>query len=116
VTTEEKKEWETMVGLTEQQFVVIRDKRTLKGMSPTEFHERLKLSLLPKLPPKTMFNVQAVDSTSSPQVQVADWVCGAFGRFYEQKPEGQAFYEKLQKNIVEKKELFSDYWTRRWDK
>jgi len=107
---------ELYLPLTEPQFIVIRDQRTLKGMSPTEFHERLKLSLLPKLPPKTMFNTQAVDSTSSPQVQVADWVCGALGRFYEGKEAGDQFYNFLKNNIVKEKELFSDYWTKTWEK
>lgn len=63
---------ELYLPLTEQHFIIIRDKRTLKGMSPKDFHERLKLSLLPKLPPKVMFHTQAVDSTTSPKVQIAD--------------------------------------------
>lgn len=107
---------ELYLPATEPHFIVIRDKRSLKGMSPTEFHEKLKLSLLPKLPPKTLFHIQGVDSTTSPQVQVADWICGALARFHEGKPEGQPFYQKLKKNIIEEKELFSDYWTKRWEK
>lgn len=106
---------ELYIPLTEPQFIVIRDKRTLKGMSPTEFHERLKISLLPNLPPKTLFHIQAVDSTSSPQVQIADWVCGALGRYYEGKENGVEFYNFLKNNIVKEKELFSDYWTKLWE-
>jgi len=51
---------ELYLPLTESQFIVIRDQRTLKSMSPTEFHERLKLSLLPTLPQKIMFHAQAI--------------------------------------------------------
>lgn len=107
---------ELYLPLTEQHFIIIRDKRTLKGMSPKDFHERLKLSLLPKLPPKVMFHTQAVDSTTSPKVQIADWVCGALGRYLEKKESGDLFYSFLKNNIVKEKELFSDYWTRRWEK
>ncbi len=63
-----------------------------------------------------MFNTQAVDSTSSPQVQVADWVCGALGRYHEGKELGDQFYSFLKNNIVKEKELFSDYWTKTWEK
>ncbi len=107
---------ELYLPMTEPHFIVIRDKRTLKGMSPANFHEKLKISLLPILPPKTLFHIQAVDSTTSPQVQVADWICGAFARFHENKIEGKTFYEKLKNNIVSEKELFSDYWTKKWEK
>lgn len=107
---------ELYLPLTEPKFIVIRDKRTLKGMSPREFHERLKLSLLPKLTPKTMFHTEAVDSTSSPQVQVADWICGALGRYYEGKKDGDKFFNFLKNNIIKEKELFSEYWTKLWDK
>lgn len=107
---------ELYVPITELEWIVIRDKRTLKGMSPKEFHERLKLILLPKLPPKMLFHAQAVDSTTSAQVQVADWICGALGRYYEKKAAGEQFYTYLKNNIVEEKELFSEYWTKRWEK
>lgn len=106
---------ELYLPLTDLQFVVIRDKRTLKGMSPKEFHETLKLSLLPKISPKTKFHAEAVDSTTSPQVQVADWICGALGRYYEGKEHGEKFYNYLKNNIVMEKELFSEYWTK-WEK
>jgi hypothetical protein len=107
---------ELYIPITHPSFFVIRDRRTLKGMSPTEFHEKLKVSLLPKLPPKTAFHAEAVDSTASPQVQVADWICGALARYYEKKPLGNTFYNILKSNIVGERELFTAYWEKRWEK
>ena len=42
-----------------------------------------------------MFQVQAVDSTTNPLVQVADWVYWALARYYERKPMGQQFYNAI---------------------
>lgn len=104
---------ELYLPITEKELIVIRDQRSLKGVTLSQFNEKLKIRLLPQLPVKTNFKIHAVDSTSSALVQVSDWVCGALARFYENKLEGKAFYEKLKKNIIEEKELFSDYWTKR---
>lgn len=106
---------ELYLPATEPEFSVVRDQKTLERMSVQRFHETLKTSLLPKLPPKTLLNIQAVDSTTSPQVQVADWICGALARYHEDKPLGEKLYAALKRNIVEKRELFSDYWAKRWE-
>lgn len=107
---------ELYLPITEKEFIVIRDQRSLKGVTLMQFNEKLKIRLLPQLPAKTNVKLHAVDSTTSALIQVADWVCGALARFYENKPEGRAFYDNLKKNIVGEKELFSDYWTKRWEK
>lgn len=107
---------ELYMPITEKNVIVIRDQRSLKGITLQLFNEKLRIRLLPQLPVKTELKIEAVDSTSSSLVQIADWICGAFARFYEKKPEGQAFYETLKDNIVQEKELFSDYWTKRWEK
>jgi len=39
-----------------------------------------------------------------------------FRKVYEEKQKGEAFYNFLKKNIIEEKELFSDYWTKKWEK
>lgn len=106
---------ELYLPLTEKECIVIRDNRTLKRMSTQQFHETLKASLLPKLPPKTLFATHAVDSTTSPQVQVADWISGALARYHEKKTIGDKLYAVLKKNIVEKRELFSNYWAKKWE-
>lgn len=107
---------ELYLPVTESQFTVVRDQRTLKGMTVNKFNEMLKVSLLPKLPAKVLFQVQVVDSTVNPLIQVADWVCGALARYHEAKPMGEEFYTVLKGNIVQEKELFSERWTRTWEK
>lgn len=106
---------ELYLPATEGEFRIIRDRKTLKAMTVSEFDEYLKTRMLPQLPAKINFRVQAVDSTTNPAVQVADWVCGALARYYEKKVLGKEFYETLKKNIVGEKELFSEYWTKRWE-
>lgn len=104
---------ELYLPVHETKMMIVRDRRTLKGMSPETFHEKLKVNLSPKLPSKTLFRVEAVDSTISAQVQVADWICGGLGRFYEKKPLGEVFYSILKDRIVGEQELYADYWTKK---
>lgn len=101
--------------VTQNEFIVIRDQRTLKGVTVEQFNDTLKASLLPKLPAKVVLQTQAVDSTTNPLIQVADWVCGALARYYEGKPMGEEFHAVLKDNIVQEKELFSEKWTRLWE-
>jgi len=107
---------ELYLPLTEIELRVFRDQRILKGVVLSDFNEHLMARLLPQLPAKTILQIQAMDSTASPQIQVADWICGALARYHEKKPLGDEFYKILKNNIVEEKELFSDYWTKRWEK
>lgn len=85
---------------------VIRDKRTLKGVTEETFEEILTARILPNFPAKAIFKIQAIDSTSSVPVQIADWICGALARYYEKKPRGDEFYNVLKSNIMKEKELF----------
>ena len=101
--------------ITEREFRVFRDNRILKGISKSTFNTSLRTKLLPELPAKSVVQIQAMDSTTSPQIQVADWICGALARFHEQKTYGKEFYELLKNNIVQEKELFAEYWAKKWD-
>lgn len=107
---------ELYLPIIESEFRVFRDQRILKGVILSEFNEHLIARLLPLLPAKTLIQIQAMDSTSSPQIQVADWICGALARYHEQKPLGEDFYKILKNNIVKAKELFSHYWKKKWEK
>lgn len=100
--------------VTETEFRVFRDQRILKGVTLTDFNEHLTARLLPQLPAKTILQIEAIDSTTSPTIQVADWICGALGRYHEKKDYGDRFYVILKNNIIEEKELFSNYWTTLW--
>ena len=108
-----KKTLDLYTPISDNQFIIIRDRRTLKGVSVTHFNETLKLSLLPKLPSKVLFQIEAIDSTNSPVIQIVDWICGALGRYYEGKHLGDELYNILMKNIIYKKELFSGTWTKK---
>lgn len=107
---------ELYMPVTQNEFIIIRDQRTLKGVTVEQFNDVLKASLLPHLPAKVVLQTQAVDSTTNPLIQVADWVCGALARYYEGKPMGEEFYAVLKDNIVQEKELFSEKWTELWEK
>ena len=102
--------------ITETEFRIFRDQRILKGVASKQFNESLKTHLLPQLPAKTILQIQALDSTTSPQIQVVDWVCGALARYHEKKPLGEEFFNILKNNIIKSKELFSDYWSKKWEK
>lgn len=101
---------ELYLPLTTTEFRVFRDHRTTKGMSSAEFNTILKTRLLPKMPARTLLQIEAVNSITSAPIQVVDWVCGALARYHEGKPQGQAFYDVLRPNIVGRKELFSKLW------
>lgn len=73
--------------------------------------EMLKLDLLPKLSPKSLLQVEAVDSTANPNIQIADWICGALFRYYNKGKNGERLFITLKNNIVASDELFKDYWT-----
>lgn len=101
---------------TDLELRVIRDQRTLKGVNVGMLEEILTTRLLPKLPAKVLFRTQAVDSTSNVNVQIADWICGALARYYEGKKMGDELYGILKRNIIQEKELFSEKWTKLWEK
>lgn len=98
---------ELYLPLTTNEFRVFRDKRTTKGMTAKIFNDTLRTSLLPKLPADVLCQVDDIDSATNPMIQVADWICGALGRYHEGKEGGQEFYDILRPYIVQQKELFS---------
>ncbi len=107
---------ELYLPILEPEFIVIRDHRSLKSVTLGLFNETIKRRLLPQLLAKAIFQIKAVDSTTSTGVQIADWVCGSLGRYYEEKKLGQEFYKALKNNIVQEKELFPNNWTRAEEK
>lgn len=97
---------ELYLPLSDRELHVIRDVRTLKGVTIEMFEEILTARLLPKLSSKVFFRTQAVDSTTNVNVQIADWVCGALARYHEGKVRGEEFFSVLKNNIDQQKELF----------
>ena len=99
-----------LLPTTDLEFRIFRDKRHLRRLTEKKFNEILKLDLLPKLSPKTLVQIAAVDSAGSPNIQIADWICGALFRYYNKRRNGDRFYATIKNSIVASDELFQDYW------
>lgn len=93
------------------EFRVFRDERQLKKVSQVKFNEILKIDLLPELPAKAVIQIEAIDSAASPNVQIADWICGALFRYYNKGKNHGRYFSILKNNIVNSKELFENYWS-----
>lgn len=92
------------------EFRILRDFRHLKGLSQAKFNEILISGLAPKLSPKTIFQVGAIDSAKNVNIQIADWICGALFRYFNKGKNGEQYFSSLKNNIVASEELFRDYW------
>ncbi|MBU6388995.1 DUF3800 domain-containing protein [Patescibacteria group bacterium] len=89
------------------------DQRHLKRVTRAMFRDKLTARLLPTMPTGSVIQVEMVDSTTSANIQVADWIVGALARFLNSKRLGEDFHSLLKGNIVGGKELFKDSWTAR---
>jgi len=94
----------------ESQVVLNLDHRSLKKVSQKEFKESLRLHILLQLSKKASVYVNTVDSATDPNIQIADWICGALYRYHAKRPFGKKFYEILHSSIIAYDELFKDYW------
>lgn len=75
------------------------DQRALRGMKKSEFYLEL-ISLLSRASPETMINIHQIDSTTDPNIQIADWIVGALAAFIYNKPLGQEYHQILRGNIL----------------
>ncbi len=100
-----------LLPTTDLEFRISRDKRHLRRLSQIRFNEIIKLDLLPKLSAKSLFQIEAIDSGTNPNIQIADWMCGALFRYYNKRKNGERFFATLKNNIIASDELFRDYWT-----
>jgi len=101
---------EMYLPCTDKEFRIFCDKRHLKGISISEFKRLLINRLAPQLPSSTIIQIEMIDSTTNPNIQIADWISGALGRFYNDGEIGEQCKLSLKNNIVAEKELFKDYW------
>lgn len=99
-----------LLPATDLEFRVFRDKRHLRRLTQEKFNEMIKLDLTPKLSAKSLFQIGAVDSATSPNIQIADWICGALFRYYNGLKSGERFFITLKNSIIASEELFKDYW------
>ena len=80
------------------------DRRKLKGLTREEFNLDLKTHLLPQLRKGTSFDIQHVDSTTSVNIQLADFVSGAIFQRYERG--NSEYYDIIAEKIEVERELF----------
>lgn len=93
------------------EFRVFCDQRHLKGIKRSQFKEMLRLHLLPKLPPKSIIQIEMLDSKQSANIQIADWITGALAWHLEKKLLGEECFYSIKNNILgEGLELFKDHW------
>lgn len=97
---------EMYLPINESEFRVFCDKRQLKGVTTADFTRILSARLLPKLPPNPIIQIEMVDSTSSANIQIADWLTGAIGRKLGKKRLGDECAELIKNNITGLQELF----------
>lgn len=92
---------------TDDDFRVFCDQRKLSGLKKSEFKEIIIARMLPNLPQKAIIQIETVDSTSSENIQIADWIAGALARWHEKGPLGEECRAILKENILgEGRELF----------
>lgn len=94
---------------TDPDFRVFCDQRRLSGMTTGEFKKVIAARMLPKLPKGVIEQVETVDSTTSENIQIADWISGAIARYLEKGKSGEEYFGILKGNIIgEGKELFNN--------
>jgi len=95
----------------DMEFRVFCDQRHLKGIKRSEFKRILKSHILPQLPANALVEVEMIDSTSNINIQIADWIVGAFAWDLEHKPLGTELKQILKNNILrDGEELFKTSW------
>ncbi len=107
-----------LLPTTDLEFRVFRDHRHLRKLPQTRFNEILKSALLPNLPAKAIIQIEALDSLTNSNIQIADWICGSLFRYYNKGKNGKRFFLLLKNNIVKSgyRELFKDYWQEKYTK
>lgn len=91
---------ETYFPISDRIFMARCDKRQLKNLKKSEFIEILRARLLPLASTGTMIDVKQIDSTSDPNIQIADWIAGAIASYLNKKPLGKHYYDILKDNII----------------
>lgn len=82
------------------------DQRHLKGMTKRQFQENIRARLLIKCSSDTLIDVQTINSISSSNIQISDWISGALARYHECGKFGEEFYKILNNNLLSKGQEF----------
>ncbi len=93
--------------INEKELKIFCDRRYLKGLKESDFKSILKARLLPQLPSNTIIEIRMIDSSTSTNIQIADWIAGALFKYLEKRDHGKEYFSILKNNILgEGKELF----------
>jgi hypothetical protein len=93
----------------DKEIYIFCDKRSLKGLTKSQFEKAIRSKLLPLCSPNTIIKVEMIDSTTNVNIQIADWLSGALGRYLEKRPLGNDGYKILKNNFIgEGKEFFKN--------
>lgn len=104
---------ESYLPISDKDFRVFCDTRNLKGLKKSEFKSIISTNILSQLSPNSIVQIEMLDSTTNANIQIADWICGALGRYYNKKKLGQEYFDILKNNLLgEGVELFKDYWSK----
>ena len=104
---------ESYLPITDNSFRVFCDTRNLKGLTSSEFKSIVASNIKSRLDPKSIIQIERLDSTTNINIQIADWICGALGRYYNDKKFGDEFFASLKNNLLgEGVELFKEKWPR----
>jgi Protein of unknown function (DUF3800) len=91
---------------------VFCDERHLKGVTKADFKKILISRFGPNVPAQTVIQIEMLDSKQQANIQIADWIAGAYARYLEKKPFGDECYRMIKNNISShgEEELFKEYW------
>ena len=99
--------------VVEKEFKVFCDRRNLKGLKISEFQSLVTASILTHMQntKNSLIQVNMIDSTTNSNIQIADWICGALGRYYNKGHLGKESFAILKNNLLgEGLEIYKDYW------
>jgi len=104
---------ESYLPISDKDFRVFCDTRNLKGLKKSEFKSIISTNILSQLSPNSIVQIEMLDSTTNANIQIADWICGALGCYYNKKKLGQECFDILKNNLLDEGvELFRNYWSK----
>jgi len=100
---------EKYLPTNEKEIHIFCDRRSLKGMTKSQFESSIRGRLLPLCSSNTTVQVEMIDSTSNANIQIADWISGALARHLENGVLGEDCYKILKNNFLDAgTEFFSE--------
>ena len=90
---------DTFLPSADIDFRVFCDRRHLRGIKSGGFRENIRGRILAKLPAKAIVQIEMVDSSTSPNIQIADWIVGALAHYKEGRENGEEYMNILKDNI-----------------